>query len=334
MPNAKIPQIRKPIKLWDIIKIGFAIVLLGYVFSKTNFSQLVALRSQFSWSWFGITLFLFGAMITVKGMQYYLLIEKRLPYSRILEIVILQNALMNFVATAAGIASYLTILGLEKNVKLGRATVSFVLVKIGDLIAVLILLLCSLFFMASIPEEALRIAVIIFIFSLLILAFFFAMVMFRQDFVDLVGKLIRWLNLDRVNFIRSGVNYLDTIVGYDQRKAFRLISVATALSLVYMGLTMAWGYARLRMFSLKIDIEIVIFVLSLLQIASWIPVFVLGGLGISETLSVYLFGLFGENPVELAAVLIGIRLVVYLSNAFSLLYLPAETIIHSLRRKN
>jgi len=206
MPNEKIPQIRKPIKLWDIIKIGFAIVLLGYVFSKTNFSQLVALRSQFSWSWFGITLFLFGAMITVKGMQYYLLIEKRLPYSRILEIVILQNALMNFVATAAGIASYLTILGLEKNVKLGRATVSFVLVKIGDLIAVLILLLCSLFFMASIPEEALRIAVIIFIFSLLILAFFFAMVMFRQDFVDLVGKLIRWLNLDRVNFIRSGVN--------------------------------------------------------------------------------------------------------------------------------
>jgi uncharacterized membrane protein YbhN (UPF0104 family) len=101
-----------------------------------------------------------------------------------------------------------------------------------------------------------------------------------------------------------------------------------------MGLSMAWGYTRIRMFSLDIDIATTTFVHSSLQIASWIPVYVLGGLGVSETLSVYLFGLFGESAVEIAAVMIGVRLVFYIMNAFSLLYLPVETVVRANRQKD
>ena len=273
-------------------------------------------------------------MIFVKAMQYYYLLGKRLPYPRVLEIIVLQNALMNFVATAAGIASYLTILGLEKDVKLGRATVSFMLVKIGDLIAILFLLLFSSSFISPMPIEAMRIAIIIFAFVVLILAFFFSIIVFRLRFVDFVRKLMRWLKLDQLNITQRGLSYLDSIAGYKQRKIFRLITTAITLSFIYMGLTMVWGYARLRMFSLIIGFEVVSFVLSLLQVASWIPIYVLGGLGISETLSVYLFGVFGENEVELAAILIGVRLIIYLLNAFSLLYLPIDTLIRSNRSQN
>jgi len=320
---------RRTISLWDIIKISLAIVLLVYVISKTNFSQILLLKERFSWGWFWITFLLFGVMIVVKAMQYHYLLGKRLPYPRILEIIVLQNALMNFVATAAGIASYLTILGLEKDVKLGRATVSFVLVKIGDLIAILFLLLFSSLFLSPIPVAAMRIAIIISALVILFLAFFFSIIIFRSRFVDFVKILVHWLKLDQLNITQRGLVYLDSMAGYERRKIFRLITTATILSFIYMGLTMAWGYARLRMFSLVIEVEIVIFVLSLLQIASWIPVYVLGGLGVSETLSVYLFGIFGANQAELAAVMISARLVFYLMNAFSLLYLPVETMIRT-----
>ena len=333
MKNRFFVSARRTISLWDIIKICLAAVLLVYVISKTNFSQILLLRERFSWGWFWITFLLFGVMIIVKAMQYYYLLGKRLPYPRILEIVILQNALMNFVATAAGIASYLTILGLEKDIKLGRATASFVLVKIGDLIAILFLLLFSSLLISPLPMAAMRIAIIISILVILILVFFFSIIVFRSRFVDFVKKLVRWMKLDQLSIIRRGLSYLDSMAGYDRRKIFRLITTATILSFIYMGLTMAWGYARLRMFSLVIGVEVVIFVLSLLQIASWIPVYVLGGLGISETLSVYLFGIFGANQAELAAVMISARLVFYLMNAFSLLYLPFETMIRT-NKKN
>lgn len=322
---------RRSLKLWDILKISLAVILLGYVASKTNFSQILLLKDQFSWGWFCVTFLLFGVMIVVKAMQYYYLLGKRLSYPRILEIIVLQNALMNFVATAAGIASYLTILGLEKDVKLGRATVSFVIVKIGDLIAVLFLFLFSMFFIGQMPEAAMRIAVIISVLALLILIFFFSVILLRHRFVDFVKILALKLKLDRWNIIQSGLDYFDSLARYEQKKIFRLIVTAILLSVIYMSLTMAWGYARLRMFSLVIEIEIVTFVFSLLQLASWIPVYVLGGLGISETLSVYLFGVFGENEVELAAVLIGVRLIIYLLNAFSLLYLPINTLVSSKR---
>ena len=333
MDTGNIARTRKPIKLWDIAKICLAIVLIGYVASKTNLDQLLALRDRFSWTWFVITFILFSAMIAIKAAQYYFLIGKKLPYHRILEIVILQNALMNFVATAAGIASYLTMLGAEKDVRLGRATVSFVVVKMVDLMAVMILFLCSIFFLLPLPEAAARIAVIISFVTILILVVFFGIILFRRRFAMLLRKLAVRFKFNRLSFVKSILDLLDAMAEQNQKKIFRLMTTAAALSMLYMAVTMVWGYSRLRMFSLLLGIDIVTFVHSALQIASWIPIHVLGGLGISETLSVYLFGIFGENQAELAAVMISARLVFYLMNAFSLLYLPIETMIRTNKKK-
>jgi uncharacterized membrane protein YbhN (UPF0104 family) len=333
MDTGKLIRTHKSIKIWDIVKICLAVALLGYVASKTNFSQLLALRDRFSWGWFGVTFFLFSVMIAIKAAQYYYLINKKLPYSRVLEIVVLQNALMNFVATAAGIASYLTMLSAEKDVRLGRATISFVVVKMVDLMAVQILLLCSIFFLYPLPSAAIRIAVIISLIALLILAFFFGTILFRRSFAGLLRKLAVKFKLDGISFVRKGLDLFDALAEQDRGKIFRLITTAATLSLLYMAVTMAWGYARLRMFSFLMGIDVVTFVHSVLQIASWVPVHIFGGLGISETLSVYLFSLFGESQVELAAIMIGARLVFYIMNAFSLLYLPVETMMRVNRRK-
>jgi uncharacterized membrane protein YbhN (UPF0104 family) len=333
MDTGKVIRARRPIKPWDIVKMCLAIALLGYVASKTNFSQLLALRDRFSWFWFWVTFLFFIAMIAIKAAQYYYLIGKKLPYSRILEVVVLQNALMNFVTTAAGIASYLTMLGAEKNVRLGRATVSFVVVKMVDLMAILLLLFGSIIFLQPLPDEAIRIFVVISLIALIILAFFIGIVVFRRRFADFLRKTAKKLKLGRVNFIQRGLDLFDMMAEQNQEKIFHTVITTFVLSIFYMVMTMGWGYARLRMFSLLLGIDVITFVHSILQIVSWIPVLVLGGLGISETLSVYLFSLFGESQAELAAVMISARLVFYLMNAFSLLYMPIETFLHANRRE-
>lgn len=332
MKQTALPQSRKPIRIWDILKIFLAVALLGYVLSKTDFSQLLALRYRFSWGWFGVTFALFCAMVVIKTVQYHYLTGKKLPYFRMLEVVVMQNALMNFVATAAGIASYLTMLGAEKDVRLGRATVSFVVVKMGDVIAVLFLLLGSMFLSWPLPEDVQRIAVIVIGIALLILTVFFAAVLLRRRFVNFLRKMLALVKLDKLDLLKKGMGMLESMAAQDQKKVFRLILTGILLSLIYMSVTMSWGYARLRMFSLPIGIGKVTFVHSILQIASWVPVYIFGGLGISETLSVYLFGLFGESEAEVAAVMIGARLVFYIMNAFTLLYLPLETIISGRER--
>ena len=59
------------------------------------------------------------------------------------------------------------------------------------------------------------------------------------------------------------------------------------------------------------------------KILSIVPIQVFGGLGVSEAASLVLFGLFGFVESELAAVLIGMRILFTLTNLAALLYLPA-----------
>src|SRR5271157_6518960 len=101
----------------------------------------------------------------------------------------------------------------------------------------------------------------------------------------------------------------------------RLLQAAVICSLIYMTLTMAWTYASLRAFAMIIPASVLIFVNSWIQLISWLPIQVFGGLGVMETSQVYLYGLFGIPAAPMATVSVGLRVILYLFNLISLLYL-------------
>ena len=309
-------------KLWFFFKILLAVVLFAYVLSKTDYVQLLALKERFSWGWFGVSFITFLLMVATKTYQHYFFIGRKLNYFRTLHIVVVQNLLMNFVATLAGIASYLTMLGVEKDVRLGKATETFILVKIGDVVAVAMYLLLSVFFIRPIPDGAVPIMVFVMIFLLFFGLVLFAAIFFRDKFLVVLTSFIKYLKLKDVSIIKKTIGYLEKISAYPRKNILRTIIQASLISFAYMGLTMLWGYARFQSFSMHLDFFVVVFVFSMLQFASWIPIYVFGGLGLSEGMSIYLFSLFSVNGTELAAVLIAIRVLAYLLNASLILYIP------------
>ncbi len=309
-------------KLWTFTKVVFAVVLFVYVLRQADFAQLLALKVRFSWGWLGVTFLAFLLMLAIKTYQYYIFIGRKLSYFRLLEIVVIQNALMNFVATAAGIASYLTMLGVEEDVRLGKATESFVLVKVGDIVAVSFYLLFSIFFIRPLPVGAVPVVTVVALAALAFLVVLFASLLLREKFLILLRNLLALLKLDKANLVKKMLGYLDKLVAYPRAEILRTITQASFISLAYMGMTMIWGYARFQSFSLTLDFFIVVFVLSLVQFASWIPIYIFGGLGLSEGIWLSLLGLFSTQTAELAAILIGIRVLNYLLNALTLLYLP------------
>ena len=309
-------------KLWVFIKIIFSLGLLAYIFTQTNYEQLISLKYRFSWGWFIVTALVFFVMLLIKTYQYYVFIGRKLGYFHLLEIVIIQNLLMNFVATAAGIASYLTMLGVEEDVRFGKATESFVLVKIGDVVAVSLYLLFSLVFIRPLPTDALPIVVIVASASLGFLLLLLTSVIFREKFLSLLKMVVKFFRISRLGLVQKSFGYLEKLVAYSRIELLRIIGHASLISLIYMGVTMFWGYARFRNFSLHLDVFTVIFIISLLQFASWVPIYIFGGLGLSEGMYIYLLGIFSPESTALAAILIGMRVVIYLLNASTLLYLP------------
>jgi uncharacterized protein (TIRG00374 family) len=104
-----------------------------------------------------------------------------------------------------------------------------------------------------------------------------------------------------------------------------MFALAIIYSFFYILLTIVWGYVNLRMFSIDILFVPVIFVTALTQLLSIIPIQVFGGLGVMDASLLYFYSLFGFAQNELAAVLLGLRLIAYGMNVVLLLYVPLSS---------
>ncbi len=308
---------------WNVLKIILALVLVGVVLSKTDPNELFALRARILTPWIVVVFFLYSLMTSLKALQYYFLLGRRLSYPHVLNIVVVQNAVSNFVATGAGIASYLMLFHLEHDMKLSRAALAFIMTKIGDLISIwLLLLVASLFQWAQVARFHGLIIVLLTVIGLAVVCFFITVFM-RERFVSIARSLLDSLRLGRLRLVTNAMDTLQSLADQEHGSVFRLMGTGILLSLLYMAVTMAWLYASLRAFSLGIGVMPTAFVNTLIQVISYLPVQVFGGLGLTETSMLYFFGPFNLPQAELATVLIATRILFYLTNLVVLLYLPA-----------
>jgi uncharacterized membrane protein YbhN (UPF0104 family) len=312
--------------VWNIIKALLALCLLGFVVSKVELSRLLYLHRQVSVLWLFIDLILFIILTLVKARQYQALINYEVSYHRVLNIVVLQNAITNFVASSAGIASYLALLHIDEGVKVRKVAASFLVAKVSDLWAVAILLSVSAVWVGS-QVTALRELVAVLLLAVASgMGIFLAAIFTRGQLVRFLERFACHMHVDRLTFVQKVFASLRLIVDQDVKTIFGILQVGLLYSLIYMAVTVMWGYSNMRVFSLVLAPESVAFVTALLQLVSWIPVQMFGGLGVNEALLVYLYAQFGVPQTEMALVSIGIRLLFYLLILATLAYLPLSAL--------
>ena len=313
-------------RLINILKIIFAIVLIGFVISNTNFDELKIVLANISTGWAVFTFFLYVLLTLIKAFQYYFLLNEEVTYPQVLNVVVLQNAVSNFLATSAGIASYLALFHVEYGVKVGRAAVVFLLTKIGDLIAIWILLLVSSWFVWP-QVAALHMPVILLLAGMgIIVVILIVAINLRQRFVEFAKGIVDRLGLSRFSIVRKGMDILQTLGDQEQASVIRKIKLVLITSSFYLAVSLMWIYSSLRVFNLKIGILPILFSNALLQVISYLPIQIFGGLGVNEFSTMFLYGLFNIPAAVLSPVLIGSRFMFYLMNLLILLYLPIYSI--------
>lgn len=320
--------------LWNAVKIALAIFLLYFVVSKTNYEQLLQLKDNISWVWLGILLILFMVMTFLKAFQYHALIEKKGAYWSIFRITIWQNAISNFIATSAGIASYMTMLKTDEDVKVIRSGITFIITKFGDLFAILLTLSISslVVWKMIVPLHLLTIVCIAAILVGFIIAFL--SILWREKFVTYLASLVVWMRLDGIGFVKQIMGALDSLAKEERSAIFRLLRRGIFLSLLYMVATMLFAYTSLRVFNVSASIWAILYVGSLTQIVSFIPIQIFGGLGVAEVANVYLYGMLGMDEAVISGVMIGLRAIFYLMNGMIFLYLPIYSMIKAYRIRN
>jgi uncharacterized membrane protein YbhN (UPF0104 family) len=239
-----------------------------------------------------------------------------------LNIVVIQNVVSNFVATGAGIASYFALSRMERGVKLSRSGIAFLLTKVGDVVAIWVfLLISSIFVWDRIVSLQGLVVVLLLAMGIVVLVVILA-ILFRQKVSVQLRRWLEVLKLGKLKFVRWGLDILDEIVAQHEIFSLRFLSLATVYSLIYLFVTMVWFYANIRAFDVQIGMLEIVFVNVFIQLLSNIPIQAFGGLGINESTSLYLYQFFYAGQQELASVLIGIRILFYLMNLSTLLYFP------------
>ena len=311
--------------VWNIVKIILALVLVGFVLSRTSIEEFRTMLAHISIPWLVGYILLFLSLTLFKAVQYYYLNGTEVSFSSVLNVVVMQNVVTNYFASTAGIASYLVLFRAEHGVKIGRAAVVFLLTKIGDLIIIWIALCISSFIVWKTIGvfHNLVWALVLGIGGVILV--FFLTVLFRRDFVSLVTKLLDALRLSRISLVQKGIGTLEVLSDIELRRVVQILWVAFLLSTIYFVLTIAWIYVSFRTFNFQQDIQSVVFVSVVLQLISYVPIQVFGGLGITETSVMYFWSPFDILQTQIASVMLGIRLLFYIINLVPLLYLPIYT---------
>jgi uncharacterized protein (TIRG00374 family) len=312
-------------KYLNIVKGILAFLLVGFVLSKVKIGEIFALQERISFFWLLIVLILFFLITLLKAMQYYVLIGRQVNYPAVLNIVVTQNAISNFIATSIGILSYLTMLHVEQGVKVRRASFVFLLTKAGDLISLWLFLLVSSFFVWGKIESLHSVVVVLLALIFVLILLFFCSIILRERFVFGLRKICDKLNLGKISFVDNSLNMLQSLAEQEQSAVFRMVGLSIAYSIFYLFLTLLWAYATLQTFELKISIDGIVFVNLLTQLISYLPIQIFGGLGVNEISMLYLYGYFGLPQAEIATVLVAARVLFYLMNLLALLYLPIYT---------
>ena len=314
-----------------LIKILLAVVLAIFVIFKVDWAYLPAMGTRLSWGWAFLSLLFVILMTVLKAWQYQVLIAKGLKFLDVLKTVVWQNTITNFVANSAGVVSYMTLLKTEQNIKLTRSGVVFLMTKLGDLLAICFYLVIST---ALTWDEitVLHEVTLLLIFGILGgFVLILVTIWWRERFVDALLRLTAWLRLDRLSPVKKGDEILRSLAKEDRAAIFAMLRNGILLSLVYMTATMLYTWANIKIFDIQIGVMPVIYVAAMRQLISYVPLQVLGGLGIAEVTSVYLYGVFGLDQGEMSAVMLGLRVIFYLRHAIVFLYIPFEAFIQKRR---
>lgn len=312
--------------IWNIVKIILALLLVGFVLSRTDLNQLRSLLAHISIPWLVGYIILFLSLTVLKAVQYYYLNGEGVSFPSVLNVVVMQNVITNYFASTAGIASYLVLFRAEHGVKVGRSAVIFILTKIGDLIIIWVALCVSSLLVWQTIDIFHNFVLAVAAGIGLVLLIFFLTVLFRQKFVLLLGKVLKTLRLSQLSFIQKGMNTLDALSETESDMVARMLVKAFGLSTIYFLLSIAWIYASFQAFNFQQDLRDIVFVSTLMQMVSYVPIQIFGGLGVSEAGTLYFWTPFPVMQAELASVLIGNRIIFYLVNLLPLLYLPIYTL--------
>lgn len=313
--------------VWTGLKITLAVALVGYIATQVRPADLIQLWRNVSLPWLATGVLAYIGITAVTALRYWHLIDRQISFRQTFGLVVVQTVLGNFVATSAGLASYVTILRGRHQVRVSQAVWSVLVSRYGDLIALLCALALAVW--AIWPQiAALHVAVVTLLGALGAAALMITLVfLIRQRAAAWLMSALSWQRLDRIALSRRLKDQIQVIAAHHEPILNSRMALMLGYSAMILILQFTLSYAYTQMLAIPLNAWEVLFILAFGLLIGLVPIQVFGGLGVTEMTTLYLYQLFGVGADTAVSAAISARLFLYLLNLIILLYLPFETIM-------
>jgi uncharacterized protein (TIRG00374 family) len=308
-------------RLFDLFKIALAILLVIVILTNIQLSDLIAVWEQISLPWLFVNILIYFIAVFIIAYRYWILIARVIDFSKTMNAVIVQIVIGNLVSTGVGAVSYVSILRGRYQIRVSSGVVSILLARFCDLVAVAVGLAISSWVLW--PQITVLHWLVGFIISVILGVIIFVTLIFvlRQRLIRLIDNGLSLFHLDRIGLVRRVMDSL-TVWAAQDRTEIRpfIVPVVISTLLLYVAMYL-YAYSGLRMFAVPVGTWSVVFVFSLLQMLTIVPIQVFGGLGLQDVTNIYLYELLGLSQAQIAPAIIMSRVFFYLANLLLLVYL-------------
>ena len=322
--------------IWQVVKFATAFGLIAIVISEVNLESVSVLWKRVSMSWFLLSIVAFYGSIWFMARRYWSLIGTQISFKELFHFVIYQTIMGNMITTAVGAAWYVGALRNEGKIRITRSLFSLVAARFGDLVTLLVtLVIATLVVWRHVPTLQVLIIVVISVLTGVALIGVLTLI-FRRRVVAFIGQVIDKRNLRGKSFLNRTLHQLTSFLNQEAAQYRQSIGPFSIYSVLILLSMLIFAYSSLQIFGVRIEIWPVVFVVALTQIMSFLPVQVFGGLGIYDITYLHLYGIFGMDRSEFAAVIIGLRLCYYVANLslLPLLLITARFRIRTVVKQN
>lgn len=294
---------------WTIFKVVLSLGLLVIAFSQASWEDLLALWQHIDLMWLVPSLLMYLIILWVGARRTWRLLGKPMPFRELLSVVVLQTAMSNLIATLVGTVSYVAMTRARYQIDLKSSIGSVLWSRWGDLaVALPVLAVATMLLWHQL--DLLRVPVVILVVAVLLLVLLGLAVLFGERAAE-QGSLYLTRTFRTRHWARSVERAASALSGqgasFRGERFRRLLFDSTILMLVQL----LYAYAMARLLVLPFDLVVILFCFVFILLISFVPIGILGGLGVYEVSAIVIYGTFGLSSGAALAVALGTRLFLF-----------------------
>jgi len=292
------------------------IVLLVFLFSQINPTDILVTLSQLSFRTFAVTFGLYSTSLILRSYRFHILLEKSLPLKKLTPIIAVHNMINNIMPLRSGELSYLYMLK-KNDIRVPKSLATLITARIFDFIVILSFFIISTLFVESFSYLVNTLLALVSVVFILVLVGVLSLLKFGEKFITLIRRIFRKFNVEKTEKGEFILRKMHEGLG-----SFRSIHTKRILTQTFLLTVLIWSLQYSIMYLLAISFGIDLNFFAIIVIAS-LPIFAyilpiqgIAGLGTTEALwagGVIFLGVSKELAISSGFAIHIIQIVFFLS---------------------